>query len=1136
MKSRSHRRTPSSGRIARRRASLLVPEPLEGRRLFAALAFRSPTPVVSGTYAESTISLDFDSDGMRDFAQADFNTSSITVVTGHGDGTFAAPLRLNIGFPTRRIAAGDFDRDSKPDIAGSVFDLSGSSSGLVAIRFGNGSLASVSTIVEPRSLAVADLNHDSKLDLVVVSSLGGTNPVCVSVLLGDGAGHFAAAKTFAGPGGASQIAVADFNSDSNPDLAIGGVDGIRVLLGAGNGNFSPGSAVSAGGVVAGLAVADISLDGKPDLLASHAYNGDNRLSVIVNTGNAVFAAPVDYAVASNPGAIAVGDFSGNGVVDVAVVSESNAAVSILRNLSSGGLLGNRIDLITQPLCLTIVADTFDGDSALDLLVASRESAQLHPAVGAVPDGTRHFTTPHDAQDSLLADFNNDGRPDLATSVFSDDIVTIRLGGLGGTLTTRPDLTTHYGPWGLASADFNRDGNADLAVSDWRSSKVSVFLGDGDGTFQPRSDYLVAPGPAGITTADLDNDGFPEIIASGSNATYISILRNRKDGTFNPSTGDLIVPEHTWDVAVADFNLDGKLDIAAPVRDVFGSAKLWLFLANRDVGFTSSQIVVGSQLHMNGIVAADFNADGKPDLATANYNDKSVSVLLGNGSGGFAVSKLANIGLSPYDIAAGDVNRDGKPDLLVAAYAANSAVVLLSDGSGGFSAPVAFATAQMPCSVAVGDITGDGAPDLVLATEGGFPGTSVVPAERSSSAPDASRLTVSGTSGVIPLAFLLRDPESNPASIRVEFSRDAGATWKSATPIAGSDATALATSVDGTSHTFRWNSQADLVGASGNVRLRVTPSDTVTGYTGYSPVFYVTNVAPTPPAKPASLALSTSTLSESSAPGTSLGTLTCNAGAVTYSLAPAAKSNDNSLVTLVGNELRLAAPIDFETHPSLRIALQATNSAGTLARTLSVKITDSPESPTDILLSKLTIAENLKAGTTLGSLSARDADKREKFTFALVSGGEHNSLFTLSGTSLRTTAPLDFESTPTLHIRLAVTDSRGQRFEKLLNITVTNANEAPTGLTLSSTSLPALASPGTLLATLTPLDPDANDRFTYSLVAGQGSSHNKLFRISGNQLTFAGPLPQSAPASLTIRLQVKDKLGKTFQLAVPITLN
>ena len=164
------------------------------------------------------------------------------------------------------------------------------------------------------------------------------------------------------------------------------------------------------------------------------------------------------------------------------------------------------------------------------------------------------------------------------------------------------------------------------------------------------------------------------------------------------------------VAVGDFNLDGKPDLATAN---FNSDNASVLLGNGSGGFgVATNFGVGTQ--PLSVAVGDFNLDGKPDLAAANANSNNVSVLLGNGSGGFGVATNFGVGSFPFSVAVGDFNLDGKPDLATANRFSHNVSVLLGNGSGGFGAATNFGVGTQPLSVAVGDFNLDGKPDLAAA--------------------------------------------------------------------------------------------------------------------------------------------------------------------------------------------------------------------------------------------------------------------------------------------------------------------------------------------------------------------------------------------------------------------------------------
>jgi hypothetical protein len=175
------------------------------------------------------------------------------------------------------------------------------------------------------------------------------------------------------------------------------------------------------------------------------------------------------------------------------------------------------------------------------------------------------------------------------------------------------------------------------------------------------------------------------------------------------------------VAVGDFNGDGKLDLAVANAS---SNNVSVLLGNGTGGFgAATNYAVGAPPH--SVAVGDFNGDGTLDLAVGNNGSNNVSVLLGNGTGGFGTATNYAAGSSPHSVAVGDFNGDGKPDLAVANQNSNNVSVLLGNGNGTFGPAINYAVVTTPESVAVGDFNGDGKPDLAVANGGSGVSVSVL---------------------------------------------------------------------------------------------------------------------------------------------------------------------------------------------------------------------------------------------------------------------------------------------------------------------------------------------------------------------------------------------------------------------------
>jgi hypothetical protein len=231
---------------------------------------------------------------------------------------------------------------------------------------------------------------------------------------------------------------------------------------------------------------------------------------------------------------------------------------------------------------------------------------------------------------------------------------------------------------------------------------------------------VGTGPVGIVVADFNRDGKLDVaVGNGSNAA-VSIALATSDETFDPavrySTNNVNLDANPESLVAADFNMDGIPDLAVP--NEYGGPVFYLsvLLGNSDGSF-QTQTLFSSGICPVAIAAADFNGDGKTDLVTANFDGKSVSILLGNGDGTFSPGVDYPVGSDAHSIATGDFNNDGKLDVLVAVKGSNTVLLLLGNGDGTFSTGNSLTTGPSPKSIAVADLNGNGKLDAVVANSG-----------------------------------------------------------------------------------------------------------------------------------------------------------------------------------------------------------------------------------------------------------------------------------------------------------------------------------------------------------------------------------------------------------------------------------
>ena len=478
----------------------------------------------------------------------------------------------------------------------------------------------------------------------------------INVFLGNGKGNFGSAIVTPNLQNAGVPIVADFNGDGNLDVAAGNM----VVFGDGKGKFNKPQYI--GLSYDGFeAAGDFNSDHKPDLVSANAFDD---VTVYWGNGKGQFASGPTYAAGSGSFSMAVGDFNGDGRLDLAVTGANSNDVTLMIN--QGGRF--------------FAARDFSGPGPVN-----------NPAA------------------AVIGDFNGDGKPDVLTNNWGGADYLV-LGNGNGTFAAPIDLQL-IGIF-LVAADFNGDGKLDFAtfasfyppVSD-----VTVVLGSGNGTFKQPQNYFVGYGIAWLTVGDLNGDGKPDLAVSAGK--FVVVLLGKGDGTFQ-SPIDTPLAYTTGPSVIGDFNGDGKLDLA-----VANAANVSILLGNGDGTFRKGGDFLAGSGPFYSMAAGDFNGDGKLDLAVADYYGGSVNVLLGEGNGKFGKAIKNNVGAKPRSLVTDDFNLDGKLDIAATASGAN-AFVLFGKGDGTFRSATQVGSGQGN-QVAIGDLNRDGKQDLVSAGAGGL---------------------------------------------------------------------------------------------------------------------------------------------------------------------------------------------------------------------------------------------------------------------------------------------------------------------------------------------------------------------------------------------------------------------------------
>ena len=420
-----------------------------------------------------------------------------------------------------------------------------------------------------------------------------------------------------------------------------------ILISAMNG-FAPASTFAAGMFPSWVATGDFNGDGIPDLVLSDAGDTINGICVLLGRANGSFEAAQFYPAGTGAFAVAVGDFNGDGISDLAVANAGDARynVSILLGVGDGTFQAPINSQFQGYYPWAIVAADFNGDGRLDVATANLESGTVTVFLGngdgtlSSADGPVSFNTPPAAL--AVGDFNQDGLPDLAVADGYGGPVSILIGKGDGTFSPGMPVNGFSNPSGLAVADFNGDGKQDLAVADLEDAdssdgRVVVILGNGNGTFQSPSATVTVIDAQGIAAGDLNGDGKLDVVATTD--AGISILYGNGDGTLQPAV--------TLSAGAANTTEPSSIAIAL----------------------------------------ADFNGDSLTDIAVANYEDYNAAILLGKaGTCAYSISPPA----STFDATGGSFTlsvTSNSPGCVWSAAASPSLTLSPSSGAGSQSITV-----------------------------------------------------------------------------------------------------------------------------------------------------------------------------------------------------------------------------------------------------------------------------------------------------------------------------------------------------------------------------------------------------------------------------------------------------------------
>jgi len=526
----------------------------------------------TGASARQVVAADLDADGHLDLAVANKDANTVSVLLGTGTGTFGNAVNWTPANDPLGLAYGDVDNDGDLDLVAASY----TTSKLTALL--NDDALIVEGAEPPQYATAATDTTDvgagfslaldpSTLDSTSFKVSGSLTGLHRGPITYDSVSHIAVldpAANFATGEQVTGVFTKNIRSRTGVNLKGFGWTFAVAIGAASAGTFGTPTNYSAGSEVRGAWAADFDADGDFDLAITS--NSPAAVAVLKNNGDGTFGTPAFVSVQSDPISLFGADFDSDGDFDLACFHNQpgSSRLEILKNNGAGVFT---VSATYSPAVLgqSLSGGDFDADGDVDLVLADGWGSQDNVRI-MTNDGTGAFSGPRNysagswARGAVAIDAENDGDFDLAVANAGNNNVSVLYNDGNGIFSSQADFGAGASPNRVYANDFNADGRVDLAVANYGENNASILLNNASGGFLPAVSYPTGGTTQALAGGDFDGDRDIDIVLSSVSGNFLAVLANNGDGTFAaPVT--YAVGTLPWDCVVADFNRDRALDLA-----------------------------------------------------------------------------------------------------------------------------------------------------------------------------------------------------------------------------------------------------------------------------------------------------------------------------------------------------------------------------------------------------------------------------------------------------------------------------------------------------------------------------------------------------------------------------------------------